>query len=190
MEPETIEHNGEKIRIDLVTESHIPKLASFIYEHFLQDQSLNRALGHFDSPDESSMGRIHCRNIASHFANATAHATPKVSLVATNEKGTIIGIRLSEVDMLDPSTGKLKGSCDHRFAAHSVSLLFPVCFLDMYLNSFVKHALEYGGTMECSMYVYVSIKKVCMKVLCMYVVCMYSIGIKFSMSGLASRSSI
>ena len=125
MEPETIEINGEKIRIEMVNESHIPELESFIYQNFLQDQSLNRALGQFDSPDEASMGRVHCRGIARHFAHSTAHATPKVSLVAINERGDIVGIRLSELGQIDYSTGELKGSCDHRFHFNS---LFSIAY--------------------------------------------------------------
>ena len=113
MEAEIFEITREKIRIELLTQKHFPDIEIFIREHFLQDLCLYRALDQFRNDGENITCQIHWRNVARNFAQGAISANPQVSLVAVNSRDEIIGMRLSEINSIDSTTGKFKIGFDH-----------------------------------------------------------------------------
>ncbi len=111
-----IENNLKvRIRLQLMNSSYVEKLENFLYTHFLPDQCLNIALGHFAEVSEDSPGRIQCKRSASYFAKAAIQCNPIASVIAINEENDeIIGMRLNDISWINEN-GVVEDQFDHKY---------------------------------------------------------------------------
>ena len=112
-----------RIRLQLLTAEYVTALEQFLNEQFLPDQCLNLALGHFADPSNTSQGRIHCKNLAHHFAQAAIQCAPIASVIAIDERNNqLIGMRLNDVNYINDD-GEVEDQFDHSYVNDTATVL-------------------------------------------------------------------